>query len=124
MPPKCIKLGRELYRRSSTMGGHIDKLGRAIGGAVGAYNQTVSSLESRVMVTARRMSELKVVEPGELERPARSPRRLAPPRRPSSPSSAWSPAKQRVPAGQASSVADAVGAERPRRDAVADRRDR
>ena len=63
-------LGKELYQRISTMGGHIDKLGRALGSAVGSYNQTVSSLESRVLVTARRMSELKVVEPGlELKAP-------------------------------------------------------
>lgn len=59
------QLGRELYQRLATMGGHIDKLGRAIGGAVGAYNQTVSSLESRVLVTARRMTELKVVDPAD-----------------------------------------------------------
>ena len=57
-------LGRELYQRISTMGGHIDKLGRALGNAVGSYNQTVSSLESRVLVTARKMTDLKVVEPG------------------------------------------------------------
>ena len=59
------QLGRELYQRISTMGGHIDKLGRAIGSAVGSYNQTVASLESRVLVTARKMTELKVVAPGE-----------------------------------------------------------
>lgn len=65
------QLGKELYQRISTMGGHIDKLGRALGSAVGSYNQTVSSLESRVLVTARKMSELKVVEPGlELKTPA------------------------------------------------------
>ncbi|HSY14520.1 MAG TPA: DNA recombination protein RmuC [Jatrophihabitantaceae bacterium] len=58
------KLGRELYQRISTMGGHIDKLGRALGNAVGSYNQTVSSLESRVLVSARKMTELKAVEPG------------------------------------------------------------
>jgi DNA recombination protein RmuC len=58
------KLGRELYQRLSTMGGHIDKLGRSLGSAVGSYNQAVSSLESRVLVTARRMTELHVVEPG------------------------------------------------------------
>ncbi len=64
------KLGRELYQRLSTMGGHIDKLGRALGSAVGSYNQTVSSLESRVLVTARRMTDLQVVDPAEtLEAP-------------------------------------------------------
>ena len=59
-------LGRELYQRLSTMGGHIDKLGRSLGSAVSSYNQTVSSLESRVLVTARRMSDLKVVGPADL----------------------------------------------------------
>ncbi len=55
------KLGRELYQRLSTMGSHIDKLGRSLGSAVGSYNSAVSSLESRVLVTARKMSDLKVV---------------------------------------------------------------
>jgi DNA recombination protein RmuC len=65
------KLGRELYQRLSTMGGHIDKLGRSLNSAVGSYNQTVSSLESRVLVTARKMTDLKVIEPGEaIEVPA------------------------------------------------------
>ncbi len=59
------KLGRELYQRLSTMGGHLDKLGRSLNGAVGSYNQTVSSLEGRVLVTARRMADLKVVDPSE-----------------------------------------------------------
>jgi DNA recombination protein RmuC len=112
------QLGRELYQRLSTMGGHIDKLGRAIGSAVGAYNQTVSSLESRVMVTARRMSELKVVDPAEV---LEAPRQITETAR-----AAQAPEfaeqrlvalpKQRVPAGQGElPVADAVGAERPRR---------
>ena len=57
------QLGRELYQRLSTLGGHIDKLGRSLSTAVGSYNQTVSSLESRVLVTARRMTDLKVVSP-------------------------------------------------------------
>lgn len=60
------KLGRELYQRLSTMGGHIDKLGRSLSSAVNTYNQTVSSLESRVLVTARRMTDLKVVNPADL----------------------------------------------------------
>jgi DNA recombination protein RmuC len=59
------QLGRELYQRLSTMGGHIDKLGRSLNNAVGDYNKTVSSLETRVFVTARKMIDLQVIEPGE-----------------------------------------------------------
>jgi DNA recombination protein RmuC len=62
---EVLKLGRELYQRLSTMGGHIDKLGRSLNNAVGDYNKTVSSLETRVFVTARKMIDLQVVEPGE-----------------------------------------------------------
>jgi DNA recombination protein RmuC len=55
------ELGRELYRRISTMGGHVERLGRNLGAAVSAYNEAVGSLERRVMATARRMNELGVV---------------------------------------------------------------
>ncbi|HEY2724823.1 MAG TPA: DNA recombination protein RmuC [Pseudonocardiaceae bacterium] len=55
------ELGRELHSRLATMGGHVAKLGKQLGGAVQAYNNTVSSLESRVLVTARRFGELEVV---------------------------------------------------------------
>ena len=51
-------LGRELHDRLSLLGGHVAKLGRALDGAVGAYNATVGSLESRVLVTARRFTAL------------------------------------------------------------------
>ena len=57
------QLGRELYTRLSTMGKHVDKLGRAITTTVTSYNQAVPALESRVFVTARRMTELKAVAP-------------------------------------------------------------
>jgi DNA recombination protein RmuC len=60
------QLGRELYQRLSTMGGHIDKLGRSLNTAVGDYNKTVSSLETRVLVTARRMIDLDVVTPADV----------------------------------------------------------
>ena len=58
------ELGRELYRRISTMGAHVDKLGRSLSASVSAYNDAVGSLERRVVTTARRMSELGVVAPG------------------------------------------------------------
>ena len=58
-------LGRELYERIGGLGRHVDQLGRTLTKAVSAYNQTVGSLESRVLVTARRLNELSVVD-GEL----------------------------------------------------------
>jgi DNA recombination protein RmuC len=51
-------LGRELHARLATLGGHLGKLGRSLDAGVRAYNDTVGSLESRVLVTARRFSEL------------------------------------------------------------------
>jgi len=59
-------LGRELYERLGALGRHADQLGRALTKAVSAYNQTVGSLESRVLVTARRLNDLGVVD-GDLE---------------------------------------------------------
>ena len=59
-------LGRELYERLGGLGRHVDQLGRTLTKAVSAYNQTVGSLESRVLVTARRLNDLGVVD-GELD---------------------------------------------------------
>ena len=55
-------LGRELYERLGTMGHNVDKLGRALGSAVKAYNASVGSLETRVLVTARRFRDLNVID--------------------------------------------------------------
>ncbi|MGB0100444.1 MAG: DNA recombination protein RmuC [Nocardioides sp.] len=52
------ELGRELHGRLSSMNGHLDQLGRSLNAAVGHYNQTVGSLESRVLVSARRFGDL------------------------------------------------------------------
>lgn len=61
-------LGKQLHERLGTLGGHVEGLGRALTRTVSAYNQTVGSLESRVLVTARRFGELGLVD-GELDRP-------------------------------------------------------
>ncbi|WP_092552556.1 DNA recombination protein RmuC [Actinoplanes derwentensis] len=53
-------LARELYGRLSTLGDHVDKLGTSLSGAVTAYNRAVGSLESRVLVSARKMAEMGV----------------------------------------------------------------
>jgi DNA recombination protein RmuC len=50
-------LGQQLCDRLATMAGHIDALGRSLTGAVGHYNKTVRTLESRVLVTGRKLQE-------------------------------------------------------------------
>ncbi|MEV5888636.1 DNA recombination protein RmuC [Nonomuraea fuscirosea] len=59
---QVYELGRELYERLSSMGGHLNTLGRSLDRSVKAYNDTVGSMEGRVMVTARKFHTLKVVE--------------------------------------------------------------
>ncbi len=57
---EVFKLGRELHDRLAVMGERVDKLGRMIKGTVTAYNETVGTLETRVLVQARRFRDLKV----------------------------------------------------------------
>ncbi|HEV7353043.1 MAG TPA: DNA recombination protein RmuC [Brevundimonas sp.] len=61
---EVAKLGRQLYQRLSVMGGHVEGLRKALEGAVGKYNQFVGSLESQVMVAARRFEDLHVNHEG------------------------------------------------------------
>ncbi|WP_305785082.1 DNA recombination protein RmuC [Symbioplanes lichenis] len=62
-------LARELYGRLATLGDHVGKLGSSLGGAVTAYNRAVGSLESRVLVSARKLAEMGVSDE-ELAAPA------------------------------------------------------
>jgi DNA recombination protein RmuC len=77
------RLGKELYKRLSVMGGHAAAVGRALDTAVGKYNQFVGSLESQVMVSARRFEDLHVDHEGkdlpELAPVEQSPRALSRP---------------------------------------------
>ena len=77
------KLGKELYKRLSVMGGHAASVGRALETAVGKYNQFVGSLESQVMVSARRFEDLQVDHEGkelpDLPAVEQSPRTLSRP---------------------------------------------
>ena len=51
-------LSRELYERFAVLGERATKLGSAITKTVGAYNSFASSLESRVLVTARKLQRV------------------------------------------------------------------
>jgi len=55
---KLFDLGKELYSRLSTLSDHADKLRRSIESTVTSYNQFASSLEQRVLVTARKLDGL------------------------------------------------------------------
>jgi DNA recombination protein RmuC len=52
------ELGRELYTRLADMGGHFKRLGRHLGQTVESFNQSVGSLERRVLVTARKFQAI------------------------------------------------------------------
>jgi len=70
------ELGRDLYERLSTMGAHVARLGSRLDKAVEAYNETVGSLETRVLPAARRFPELGISSKSEL--PPVSPIERAP----------------------------------------------
>ncbi len=55
-------LGRELYDRLSHLGRNVDALGRSLATAVTSYNRAVGSLESRVLVSARKLNTLGVTD--------------------------------------------------------------
>ncbi|WP_062763900.1 DNA recombination protein RmuC [Sphingopyxis terrae] len=53
-------LGKELYARMATMGGHIARVGKNLDQATGAYNAFVGSFESQVLTQAKRFEALDV----------------------------------------------------------------
>jgi DNA recombination protein RmuC len=63
---ELFEVGRELYSRLGTLGGHTSRLGRALERAVEDYNALVGTLERRVLVTARRIEGLALTD-GDIE---------------------------------------------------------
>lgn len=79
---KISALGAELYERLSTFSGHLDRVGSGLRSATSNYNKAVSSLESRVLVSGRKLAELngnaqKTIEPP--KQVEENPRALAAP---------------------------------------------
>ena len=76
------ELGRNLYERIAKLAEHFENVGRSLAKSVEAYNNAVGTLESRVLVTARRLKDKGVTtgdDFAELETIDHSPRPLGAP---------------------------------------------
>ena len=74
------ELGKELYNRISVMANHMGAVGDALGKATLAYNKAIGSMESRVLVQARRFKGLGAAvgeDIPEIETISHVPRQLA-----------------------------------------------
>jgi DNA recombination protein RmuC len=73
-------LGKQLYERIATMAGHWSNMGDRLDTAVKAYNEASASLETRVLVSARKLRDLKAgaddVEIKPIDPVDRTPRKL------------------------------------------------
>jgi DNA recombination protein RmuC len=56
---EVAELGKLLYERIASLAGHWGGVGQRLDQAVKAYNETIGVLESRVLVSARRLRDLK-----------------------------------------------------------------
>jgi DNA recombination protein RmuC len=57
---EIAQVGGELYERIFSMNGHFSKLGKSLFSSIEAYNFAMASLESRVLVSARKLKEMGV----------------------------------------------------------------
>ena len=76
------ELGRNLYDRIAKLAEHFENVGRGLAKSVESYNSAVGTLESRVLVTARRLKDKGVTSAGEfpeLETVDQTPRPLGAP---------------------------------------------
>ncbi len=54
------KVGLELYKRLNTLSDYVSKVGKNLGSAVENYNKMVSSMETRLLPSTKRLMELKI----------------------------------------------------------------
>jgi DNA recombination protein RmuC len=74
---QVAQLGKELFTRIGVLARHWSEVGERLGKAVDAYNRSVVTLESRVLVSARRFRDLQAAAPdGQID--AQAPIELTP----------------------------------------------
>ncbi|GAA3610330.1 DNA recombination protein RmuC [Marihabitans asiaticum] len=78
---ELLDVGRELYQRLGTLGDRTSAMGKSLARSVEAYNALVGTLESRVFVSARRMTDIGLSTDAiaELEPVETAPRALSAP---------------------------------------------
>ena len=71
---------RELYERATVWSKHVTKIGKELGSAVDAYNDSVGSWERRITPAFKKLDQLKVVGPktSELEKNQSTPIEIEP----------------------------------------------
>jgi DNA recombination protein RmuC len=63
---EIARLGKELYGRIGVVAGHFAKVGKSLDQSVGHYNKAVTSIENRLLVTAKKFEELESASASEL----------------------------------------------------------
>lgn len=63
---QIAELGKELYERIGVVAGHFAKLGKSLDQSVGHYNKAISSVESRLLVTAKKFEALDSASSGSI----------------------------------------------------------
>ncbi len=61
---QAAELGRQLYDSLIAMGGHVERTGKSLTGAVENYNKMVGSLERNVLSKARKFEDLRIAQAG------------------------------------------------------------
>jgi DNA recombination protein RmuC len=64
---QIAELGRKLYDAVGALGGHFEKLGTRLRGAVDAYNDAIGSLEGNVLVKARKFKDFRAATGEDVE---------------------------------------------------------
>jgi DNA recombination protein RmuC len=57
-----VDLGQEFYRRFSIFGGYFSKLGKNLNQSVDLYNQTLGSVENRLLPIVRKFQDVKAIK--------------------------------------------------------------